>query len=121
MDTVREWLLCREALLKTLALVKRTHLEDDVVAALIAGNMKLWRNGESGVVTEICVFPRSKVLNVFLVGGKLEELKPLRPLMHRYATQSGCSGWSALACHKGWIPFLGDDAKSEGTFIYGDL
>lgn len=120
-DTVQEWLLCRESLSKALALITRTHTEDDVVAAILRGTMKLWRNESSGVVTEFCVFPQSKVLNVFLVGGKLEELKPLRPLMRKFAIQNGCSGWSALACHKGWLPFLGDDAKPEGTFIYGDL
>ena len=42
-----------------------THHFDDIVEGIYAGRMQLWQGPRGCIVTEIVVYPRKKVLNLF--------------------------------------------------------
>ena len=88
-ETVQEWAQCREALLPAIEMTQGTHTEDDVLSAILMGNMKLWRRNRSGLVTEFSQFPRMKVINVFLAGGDLEDIMPLQAEVENYGRKNG--------------------------------
>lgn len=113
-----EWELCRDALLPAVEMTQGTHNEDDIIAGLFTGQFKLWRNGSSGVVTDITIFPRMKCLNIFLIGGKLEEVMPIRAELEKYREAQGCKRITGLAVRKGWERFL--DGEVLGTAMYRD-
>ncbi len=113
-----EWEQCREALLPTIEMLKGTHNEDDIIAGLFTSQFKLFRAGSSGVVVDITVFPRMKCLNIFLIGGTLEEIMPLRAELEKYREAQGCKRITGLAVRKGWERFL--DGEVLGTAMYRD-
>lgn len=127
-ETVKEWEACREAMLKAIEETHGTHTEDDVLAQIITGKLKLWRNGKSGVVTEVLEYPRMKVLNAFLTGGDLiREILPLRSELEAYGRAQGCKRATWLATpgdnnedrSAGWTRATG--AEVCGTFMSKEL
>lgn len=120
-EIVQEWAKCRDALLPAIAMTDGTHTEDDVITALITGQMKLWRNGSSACVTEFCQYPRMKVINVFIAGGDLKEIAPLQEQIENYGRKNGCQRASLLAVREGWTRVLGDNVKRGGVYAYKDL
>lgn len=127
-DLVTEWSKCREAMLKAIEETDGTHTEDDVLVQIIAGKVNLWTKGESGIVTEFIQFPRMKVLNVFLVGGRfVEDIYPMMPDIIAYAKKNDCARIQGLATPDeegrdrsgGWKQaFAG---KVGGRFVYKDI
>jgi hypothetical protein len=69
-----------------------THLIEDVAKAIGEGKLQLWLGERSAGVSEILVFPRKRVLNLFLAGGDLEELKSLRAGVEAFARGCACDG-----------------------------
>ena len=120
-EIMQEWAKCRDAMLPAIAMTDGTHIEDDVIAGLLGGQYKLWVAGASGIVTEFIKFPRVKCLNVFLAGGDLTELAPLRGAIERHAMANGCTRMTALFARPGWIRWFGDDVKTCGTYAYKDF
>jgi len=120
-ETMEEWRQCRDAMLPAIAMTNGTHTEDDVLALILSGRMKLWRSGTSGIVTEFIEFPRLKALNYFLCGGKLDELLPLKPALDKYSIQNGCTKQMALFARKGWERFFGDEFKIIGTCAHREF
>lgn len=86
-----------------------THLFEDVVDSIMSGHMQFWPAEDSCAVTEIIVYPRKKVLHVFLAGGKLETIVSMNESAVEWAKSIGCQGMS-IAGRKGWIKVL----KSKG-------
>lgn len=120
-EQMEEWRKCREALLPAIEMTDGTHTEDDVIAGLLGGQYRLWVNGSSGIITEFVKFPRMKCLNVFLAGGDLAELEPLRPAIEKFALLNGCTRLTALFARKGWVRWFGDDVKLGGTYAFKDF
>ena len=91
-----------------------THTVADVQAMLVNGQAQLWPGIESAVVTQIRQTPQKKVLNVFLAGGEMAEIRQLMPLLYAWAKAEGCTsgqfmgrkGWERTFAVKeqGWIP-----------------
>ena len=118
-ETVTEWQKCRDILLPAIERTNGTHTEDDVLAGLIKGELKLWRGERSAVVTEFVLYPRLKALGFFLIGGDLEELlNDLEPKICAYALKNGCSRVQGGG-RKGWERVL--DYKFDGVFMHKDL
>lgn len=117
-ETIQEYAKCRDALLPAIEMTNGTHNEDDIIAGILTGQFKLFVNGSSGVVTDIVVFPRLKALNIFLIGGKLDEVMPLRSQLEKYREAQGCKRITGLAVRKGWERFL--DGEVLGTAMYRD-
>lgn len=120
LEITRDWLQCREALLPAIDLLCGTHTEDDILLGLFAGHHRLWVNGTSGLVTEITTTPRLKLINVFLAGGKLEEIMPLQVQIENYGRMNGCKRATMLAARDGWQKTV-TGGNVGGCFMWKDL
>jgi len=86
-----------------------THSLEDVRQALQEGKLQLWVGERSIAVTERLHYPRKDVVNIFLAGGDLEEMRACLPGIEAYARGVGASammmswrekrksGWAKLA------------------------
>jgi len=90
-----------------------THHYEDIVEAIVAGTMQLWPAKDSCLVTEITVFPRKKVLHVFLGGGDLDEIIDMHSSVVQWAKDQGCESLT-MTGRKGWLRALKDNGwKSQ--------
>ncbi len=119
-DIVQEWALCREAMLAAIAETKGTHTEDDILTGLVTGGYKLWRRNGSGIVTDFAVYPRMKVINVFLAGGRLKDILLLQTEIENYGRKMGCQRATLLAVRDGWQRAVAGGRKL-GICMYKDL
>lgn len=119
-DIVREWGLCREAMLPAIAETRGTHTEDDILTGLVTGQFKLWRRNASGIVTDFTVYPRMKAINVFLAGGSLKDIMPLQAEIENYGRKMGCQRATLLAVRDGWQRAVAGGRKL-GLCMYKDL
>ena len=89
-----------------------THNFDDVVSGLAEGKMQLWPAPKGCIVTEIVVYPRKKVLNVFLGAGELDQLMDMHKDVIAWSKAQGCvavtitgrHGWKKPLTKHGWKP-----------------
>ena len=90
-----------------------THKLEDVWALIASGDALLWTTPRSAVVTQIVVFPRRRVLDVWLAGsalGGLSEVLGLLPAAEAWARERGIVeviltgrlGWSKVLRHLGF-------------------
>ena len=86
-----------------------TYAIEDIYEGLINDRMQLfisWNNDrvESAVVTEIAVYPQSKVLRYFLAGGtNLENwLERIQIVIEKFAKRENCTHIE-VAGRKGWV------------------
>ena len=86
-----------------------TYNIEDIYEGLIDDRMQLfisWNNDrvESAVVTEIAVYPQSKVLRYFLAGGtNLENwLERIQIIIEKFAKRENCTHIE-VAGRKGWV------------------
>jgi hypothetical protein len=89
-----------------------THTYDDVARLIAAGELQAWPGPASVIVTELVEYPRKTVLNFFLAGGNLRELRAMAPLICEWgkahgathATFTGRKGWerSFITREQGW-------------------
>lgn len=109
-EIVQEWGHCREAMLKAIERCDGTHTEDDVLAMLLQGRLKLLREGRSGVVVEVVEYPRLKALHCFLGAGNMDEILRIEERLPALARSLGCSrvtlcgrhGWAKVLPNRGW-------------------
>jgi hypothetical protein len=87
-----------------------THLFEDVVALVAAGKLQFWDGPNSVVLTEVQQSPRKKILNVWLVAGKMAELRAMYPVIYAWAKAQGCQ----LVTHTGRPGWSRSFLKSEG-------
>lgn len=82
-----------------------THIFEDVVNNIAKGTMQLWAAPRGCMVTEIVVYPRKKVLNIFLAGGELDQLLDMNNDMTKWAKAQGCVGGTVTG-RVGWKKIL---------------
>jgi hypothetical protein len=83
---------------------------NDILTAIAEGRMQSFVEGESWVVTQVCQFPRQKVLEVFAAVGDLDDLRILHDRIIAFAAEIGAGviraygrkGWLADAAREGW-------------------
>lgn len=78
-----------------------TYNIEDVADCISNGTMQLWPTNNSAVVTQVQIFPRMKVLHIFLAGGNLVELETLTPHIQKFAEDMGCRKIT-LTGRRGW-------------------
>ena len=78
-----------------------THDFDDIVDGLRRGVLQLWPTPKGCIVTDIVVYPRKKVLNVFLGGGELEQILDMHEDVIAWAKAQGCLALS-MSGRFGW-------------------
>ncbi len=89
-----------------------THSLSDVINGITSGKMQLWPSPKGCIVTEIVVYPRKKMLNVFLGGGELDQLLDMHKDVIAWSKAQGCEaititgrfGWKKPLKAHGWKP-----------------
>ena len=92
---------CRPWIEAALSYSGNTHHFEDIVAGVKSGTMQLWPARHSCLVTELVIYPRKKLLNIFLAGGKITELMSMQEDVQRWAIREGCDG-GMISGRKGW-------------------
>jgi len=108
-DLIAEMERCRPWIEAALKSGGDTHDFEDIVQAVQSGFMQFWPAPDACAVTEMLVYPKKKVLHVFLAGGNMETIIAMNESAEQFAKFNGCSEMS-IAGRKGWIPML----KSKG-------
>lgn len=88
-----------------------THEWEDVVEALQAGDMQIFWNDDSCVITEICASPRRRFLNIFMAAGTLKGVFRLQPQIAAFARANGLTTvqgiarpeWAPVLKKRGWV------------------
>ena len=97
-------------ILRALRVAGDTHTAGDMDDAIRAGQMQLWLDGRSVVVTELVAFPRYNVINIALAAGELDAVMAWQPTIEQFGRENGASrmrmlgreGWSAVLPKYGW-------------------
>lgn len=93
-----------------------THIFQDIVDAVSEGRMQMWPNGGTVAITEIIVYPRKKVLHVFIGSGKRAELFEMIDVAWRWGQALGCSAMT-LAGRKGWMKLMGKHGFKPTLYV----
>jgi len=109
---VNELERCRPWIEAALEYSGGTHDFDDVAKGILDGSMQLWPSPRGCIVTEIVIYPKKKVLNVFLGGGELDQLLDMHNDVTDWAKRYGCEaltitgrfGWKKPLKAHGWKP-----------------
>lgn len=101
-DTVGPY---RELLESALERSGGTHTYEDVLDAIILGDMFFWPAQKSCMVTEIVQYPRLRALHVFLAAGDLNEIRGMESSLISFAKSIKCSALS-MSGRKGWTKAL---------------
>ena len=103
---------CRKWIEAALEYSGGTHNFDDIVEGLKSGVLQLWPTPRGCIVTEIVIYPRKRVLNVFLGGGELDQILDMHTDVIDWAKSQGCTaltmsgraGWKKPLEPHGWKP-----------------
>ena len=99
----------------------KTHTFEDVVNAVITGDMQLWHTKRGAAVTQIIDHPRKRVLFWFLAGGELEQVLDFQQSIRAFGRANGCEAMM-LAGRKGWARALIDHGwQSSGVVMEAAL
>lgn len=82
-----------------------THTFEDIAAMVASGRVQFWPAERGCLVTEILVYPRCRVLNVFLGGGELDQLTDMQSSVVAWAKAMGCARMS-IQGRRGWVRAL---------------
>lgn len=106
MTPASEWARCKHHIEAALDYYDRyggaTHGIEDIERGIEAGDYQFWPGVRSAVITEISVYPKFTALHFFLVGGDLQEIREMEPVICAWGKEVGCSkvitierpGWS---------------------------
>ena len=91
-----------------------THTFDDVVDGVTSGRMQLWPAPRGCAVTEIVLYPRKKVLHVFLAGGDMDQILDMIDSAAAWGRTQDCTaltlagrlGWQRVLDKHGFTPVL---------------
>lgn len=101
---------CRPWLEAAIAYGDGCHDFDSVAAGVLTGRFRLWVRPKGCAVTEIQVYPKKRVCNVFLAGGDMQTILDLEEPCMEYAMNQGCAdvvltgrdGWERVLGARGW-------------------
>jgi len=101
---------CKPLIEAALVHCNGTHEWDDIVAGIASSKMQLWAAPRGCIVTEIVVYPRKKVINIFLAGGELDQIMDMEHDIGQWAKSHGCTGgmmtgrlgWKKPLTENGW-------------------
>lgn len=107
---------CRGWIESALAYSGGTHDFFDIVRGVMSGHMQLWAGPDGCAVTEITVYPKRKILHVFLAGGKMDQILDFEESAIAFAKLNGCTALS-LAGRKGWARVHKDRGWKEAHVV----
>ena len=98
MTTIYDW---RDHIDRALRYSGGTHTFEDVRDAVAEGRMQLWENAQSMAITEIIVYPRKKVLHIFLASGTMQGVQDMLRAAEDWGRMQGCEAVT-FAGRRGW-------------------
>lgn len=78
-----------------------THTFEDVYDRILDGKLQLWPAERGCAVTEIVVYPKKKVLHVFLAGGEMDQIIDMIDSAVAWSKTQGCTSMTIAGRH-GW-------------------
>ena len=110
MQPVNEMERCREWIESALEYSGGTHAFEDIENGIKEGIMQLWPAPRGCIVTELVVYPRLKVLNLFIAAGELDQILDMHDDIKAWAKVQGCEaaqisgriGWKKVLEPLGW-------------------
>jgi|SaaInl3SG_22_DNA_1037383.scaffolds.fasta_scaffold02598_1 hypothetical protein len=96
---------CRQWIENALMYSGGTHEFIDIVNGVLSGTMQLWAGERGCAVTEITVYPRKKILHVFLAGGDMEQILDFQESAAEFARINKCDSMT-IAGRRGWTRVL---------------
>lgn len=115
---IEELFRCKGWIESALAYSGGTHDFKDIVDGVLSGHMQLWSGDEGCAVTEITVYPKRKVLHVFLAGGKMDQILDFQESAAEFGRRNGCSKMT-IAGRKGWTKVLKAHDWAETFVVMG--
>lgn len=100
-ETQTEWQRCAPWIQAALDHAGNLFALEDIWKELSLGRAQFWPGNECALVTEIKQYPRKRVLNVWLAGGKLEELMVMSNYIREYAKRCQCDAMT-IQGRPGW-------------------
>lgn len=91
---------------------KGTHTLEDIWNGVVRGDFQFWPGEKSAIITEIQIYPQTKVMHIFLAGGDLEELLQMEKSVRAYAQTIGCNSMS-ISGRRGWLRIFERDGWKE--------
>ena len=88
---VNELERCRPWIEAALEYSGGTHEFEDVAKGIVEGRMQLWPSPRGCIVTEIVIYPRKRVLNLFLAGGELDQIVDMNNDITAWAVVNDCT------------------------------
>ena len=92
---------CKNWIEAALAYSGGTHSFQDIVDGVISGRMQLWAGDSGCAVTEISVYPKKKVLHVFLAAGDMSQIIDFQDSAIQFPKMNGCDSMT-IAGRSGW-------------------
>lgn len=84
-----------------------THTFDDVKQGILESRFQLWPADRGCAVTEIVIYPKKKVLHVFLAGGEMDQIVDMIDSAVEWGKAQGCVSMTIAGRH-GWKRVLGE-------------
>ena len=106
MDILGRLKYCRNWIESALEYSGGTHDYMNIVDGVLSGHMQLWMGDAGCAVTEIIVYPKRKILHVFLAAGDMEQILDFEESAIEFGKMNGCDGMS-IAGRPGWQKILG--------------
>lgn len=115
---VEELTRCRQWIEDALEYSGGTHEFVDIAEGVMSGKMQLWFGEKGCAVTEIVMYPRKKVLHVFLAGGEMQQILDFQESAAEFGRMNGCSSMT-IAGRRGWTKVLGNHGWDEKFAVMG--
>lgn len=106
-DVVNAWQYHRPVIEKALHDMGGAYEQQDVLQAILNGQMLFWSNDNAFVIAQVLNFPRKRYLEIFLAGGELNAVKAWEVEILNFAKLIKCDKVIAQA-RKGWTRDLGN-------------
>lgn len=78
-----------------------THTFEDVKERILDSRLQIWPAKRGCAVTEIVIYPRKKVLHVFLAGGEMDQIIDMIDSAVAWSKTQGCTSMT-IAGRRGW-------------------
>jgi hypothetical protein len=98
---------CRKWIEDALEYSGGTHTFEDVEQGIYEKRLQLWPAERGCAVTEIVVYPRIKVLHVFLAGGEMDQIIDMINSAVEWSKAQGCTSMTISGRH-GWQKVLAE-------------
>lgn len=99
-----DWTKARPYLLSAMHMLEGMYAEEDIIAAVLAGQMRLWIGDKCAAVTQFIQYPRGKLLNTVIAGaapGCMDKLLALGADHVEFGLENGCTKVQ-VAGRPGW-------------------